>query len=61
MCGMGLCLKVDSYVAHMFFAWSFSHNPAVSIDVDNNKYFISLNINTIVFSWGAGNPNKKRT
>ena len=21
-----LCIKVDSYVAHMFYAWSFSHN-----------------------------------
>ena len=61
MRGLRLCFKVDSYVAHMFFAWPFSHNTAVPINVDNNEYFISLNTNTIVFSWGAVNSNTNRT
>ena len=33
--GLGLCIKVDSYVAHMFYAWSFSHNTAVPISIKN--------------------------
>ena len=24
--GLLLCIKVDRYVAYMFYAWSFSHN-----------------------------------
>ena len=58
MHGLGLYIKVDSYVAHMFYAWSFSHNIAVSMAINNNKYFISLNTNNAVFSWVAGKSNK---
>ena len=39
MHGLGLCIKVDIYVAHMFYAWSFSCNTAVSIAIKKNKYF----------------------
>ena len=31
MHGLVLCIKVDSYVAHMFHAWSFSNNTTVPI------------------------------
>ena len=58
MNGLGLCIKVDSYVHHLFYAWPFSRNTAVPISKDNNKYFRSLNINTNVFAWGADNCNK---
>ena len=34
---LGLCIKVDSYVVNLFYAWSFSHNTAVPIDKNNNK------------------------
>ena len=57
--GLGLCIKVDSYVAHMLYAWSLSHNTAVPIAINNNKYLISLNENAAVFSWGAGISKKK--
>ena len=55
MHGLGLCIKVDSYVAHMFYEWSFSHNTAVPISVKTKKYFLYLNTNATVFAWGAGN------
>ena len=58
---LGLCIKVDIYVAHMFYSWPFSHNTAVTIAINKNKYFPSLNSNTAVFDWGAGNSNKNRT
>ena len=61
MHGLGLCIKVDSYVEHMFNAWSFSNNTAVSIAINKNKYLLSLNTNTTVFSWGGVNSNKNRT
>ena len=60
MHGLGLCIQVDSYVAHMFYTWSFIHNTAVTISINRNIYFISLNTNTTVFAWGGGNPNKNR-
>ena len=53
-----VCIKVYSYVAHMFYAWSFSHNKSVTIAIKKNKYFLSLNTNTTVFSWGYINSNK---
>ena len=58
MHGLGLCIKVDSYVAHMFYACSFSHNTAVPIAKNNKKYFPSLNTNTTLFAWVYGNSNK---
>ena len=53
-----LCIKVDSYVAHMFYAWSFGNNTEVPIAIKKNKYFISFNTHTTIFYWGAGNYNK---
>ena len=61
MYGLGLCIKLDSYVAHMLYAWSLSHNTSVPISIKKNKYFLSLKTNTYVFSWGAENSNKTRT
>ena len=31
MHGLGLCIKVERYVAHLFYVWSFSYNTAVPI------------------------------
>ena len=39
---LGLCIKVDSYMDHMFYEWSFSHNTAVQIDKNKNKYYFIL-------------------
>ena len=61
MNGLGLCIKVDSYVAHMFYTQSFSHNKSFTIDIKNNKYFILLNTNTNVFTWEAVDCNKNWT
>ena len=58
MHGLGLCIKVDSYVDHMFYEWSFSHNTSVLIDKKKNKYFLSLNTNTIILAWVDDNSNK---
>ena len=42
MHGLRLCIKVDSYVAHMFYAWSFSNNKEVPTAIKNNKYLLPL-------------------
>ena len=34
MYGLGLCIKLDSFVAHMFYEWLFSHNTAVPIAIN---------------------------
>ena len=58
---LGLCIKVDTYVTHMFYAWSFSHNTEFSVAINKNKYFLSLNKNTTLFYWGAINSDENRT
>ena len=42
MHGLGLCIKLNCFVAHMFYAWSFSHDTAVPISINQNKYFVFL-------------------
>ena len=32
MHGVGLCIKINSIVAHMFYAWTFSNNTSVPIN-----------------------------
>ena len=61
MHGLGLLIKVDSYVKHMFYAWSLSHNTEVPISIRKNTYFIPLNTYTNLFYLGAGNANKTKT
>ena len=61
MNGLVLCIKIDSYVAHVFYACSFSHITTVPIAMKKNKCFISFNTNTAVFAWIDGNSNKKIT
>ena len=58
MHGLGLFIKVDSYVTHLFYAWSLIHNKVVPIVKNKNKCLLSLNTNTTVFDWGAGSSNK---
>ena len=41
--GLELCIKVDSYVTHMFYVWSFSHNTELLIAIKKEKYFFPLN------------------
>ena len=36
--GLGLCIKLNSFVAHMFYVWSFGHNRAVPISTKKNGY-----------------------
>ena len=47
--GLGLCIKVDSYVSHMLYAWSFSNNTAVTTATKNKIYFLYLNTHSNVF------------
>ena len=54
MHGLGLCIKVDSYVAHFFM---YSHSVMIQQFQSQNK-ILSLNTNTTVFFGGAGNSNK---
>ena len=55
---LGLCVKVYSHVANMFYAWSFSHNTSTQIDIKKKRHFNSLNTYTSVFTWCTGNSNK---
>ena len=53
MHGLGLCIKLDSFVAHMFYVWSFSHNTAVPIAIKKILYYFLEYIHYFVFlgSW----------
>ena len=61
MHGLVLYIKVDSYLAHIFYVWSFNENKTFPVPMKKNKYFTSLNINNTVFAWGDGNSNKNIT
>ena len=56
--GLIIFIKVNSFVAHMFYAWSFSHNTAVPIAINKNRFLLFLDTNTTVFYLGSGNSNK---
>ena len=57
MHGMGLCIKLNRFEAHMFYAWSLKPDEVVPISINHNKYFIYFNTYTTVFSWVDGNKN----
>ena len=61
MHGLGLCIKLNIYVEHMFYTWSFIHNIEVTLYINQNKYYLSLNTHTAVFAWGVGKYNKIST
>ena len=61
MNGLGLCIKVESHVVHILYAWSFSQNIAVPISMKKHTFFFSLNSSTTVFAWEAGNSNINRS
>ena len=44
--GLEICFKVDNYVAHMFYAWSFIDNIAVTVSIKKNKCVLSMNTHT---------------
>ena len=56
---LGLCIKLDRSVEHMFYAWSFSHNTSVPTAINQNIFY--LNTYTTVFAWSDGNSNKNIT
>ena len=56
-----VCIRLNSFVAHMLYEWPFSHNTAVPIAIKNYKYYLSLNTYTNMFACGAINSNKNRT
>ena len=37
--GQVLCIKLNSFVAHMFYVWSFSHNTEVPIIINKKNIF----------------------
>ena len=38
----GLCIKLNSDVAYMFYAWSFNYNISVPIYMKQKKYYLFL-------------------
>ena len=42
---------MDNYVAHMFYAYPFSHNIVVTIVYKGGEFYLLLYTYTIVFSW----------
>ena len=59
---LGLCIKLNSYVARMFYTLSFIHSPEITINIGQNKSVLILNTNTAaMFDWGAVNLNKNKT
>ena len=49
MHGLGLYIKLKSFVAHVLYVWSFSNNTAVPISINKNKYSPLESIQYCVF------------
>ena len=58
MHGLGIFIKLNSLVSHMFYARSFINNIELPISIDQNKYYLSLDTYIPVFAWGDGNNIK---
>ena len=48
---LGLCIKVDSYLAHIFYACLFSHDIEVPIYINKSNIFFPK-INTLMYCLG---------
>ena len=35
---LGFCIKLEIFVAHMFYAWSSSHTTALPIDINQKNH-----------------------
>ena len=51
--GLGLCIRFESFVAHMFYGWTFAHNTAAAWMSDNGRYYLSIDEACHVFAWGG--------
>ena len=51
MHGVGLCIKVYSYVTHMFYTFTFIHNTAVPIYINRTNPVFPL-IQTLLYFLG---------
>ena len=58
MNGLVVCITLNSFVSHIIFPRLLSHNIAVPIAINKNKYFLYLNAYNTVFDWGSGSSNK---
>ena len=58
---LGLCIKLNSFVAHMLYAWSFIYNTSVTTAINKKQYYLYWNAYTTVFAWGAVSSNTNRT
>ena len=38
ICGLRLCIKLNSFVAHMFYAWSLNNNTSVQIAINHSLF-----------------------
>ena len=57
---LGTCVKPQSYVAHMFYAWSFSHNTVVPVAKQGLSFYLSLDSCTILFFLGCWQIKEKQ-
>ena len=55
---LGICIKLNSYVADMFYTWSLSHKTALPIYMRQNKYFLSFGTYNTSLSQGSINLHK---
>ena len=60
LCRLGLCIKLNTFLSHMFYEWQFSHSIEIPIDIKQNTYFISFDTYTAVFYLVAGDLNKNK-
>ena len=53
MHSVGIFIKLNSYISHMFYAFPFHHNTVILILLEVNKYYLDLYTQTTVFLFGG--------
>ena len=63
MQGLGSCVRLENYIGHHFYGYSFVHKTSFCVGIDSSKRVWVSNKNKRVgtlLGWGAGGKKKKK-
>ena len=56
MQGLGSCFPIVDYATHHFYAYAFSHNTSVCLNIKDGKVYLlpPTNATSTIYAWGSG-------
>mmetsp|Transcript_7289 Transcript_7289/g.13285 ORF Transcript_7289/g.13285 Transcript_7289/m.13285 type:complete len:637 (-) Transcript_7289:103-2013(-) len=61
LAGLGVSVRMSSFVVHMMYAHTFSHMTAMPLVIKSGKVYSKSNGDVNVFAWGAGKTETEST